>query len=79
MSEAVLEELDAVEELDDDGGAFEVDAEVALEAHELGDAEGDFAFEGGLLFVGVGVDDAEVDQVLDEVDFDAAADGDFMY
>ena len=46
VAEAGFEVVDAVEEVEDEGGAFVVEAEVALEADELADAEADFAGEG---------------------------------
>jgi hypothetical protein len=78
MSEPLLEQVDAVEQFDDERRAFCVDAEVALEADEFADAEGDFASEEAFV-AGLGVDDAELDEAVDEGDVDAAADGDVLH
>jgi hypothetical protein len=78
MPEALLERVDAIEQLDNERCTFGVDAEVALQPHELADAQGDLAGEGALA-TGVRRDDTELDEALDKFDFDAGADGDVVH
>ena len=69
---------DGIEQIDDEGGAFEVEVEVALEADELADADGDFAGEDAAGCARVGGDDAELDELFDEGDVDAGPGGDVL-
>jgi hypothetical protein len=78
MPEALFERVDAIEQLDDERCTLGVDAEVALQAHELADAQRHLAGEGALA-AWVRRDDAELDESLDKLDFDAAAYGDVVH
>src|SRR5262245_28211597 len=78
VPESMLEQLDAVEQLDNERGPFVVDAEVTLPAHELPDPQRDFASKTPLA-TGMGADDAELDEAIDEGHVDTATQGDVVH
>jgi hypothetical protein len=73
----LFQQFDSVEQFENDRGAFVIHAQIALEADEAADAEGELA---GVDSLGAGVlgDDAERLELFDELYLDAAAAGEVL-